>query len=295
MKQSFRLYRRKKVYYCQDNATGKQESLHTSDKVDAGRILHAKNEAGQMGTLNLQIARAYMVASDPLMPERTWREVIRFIIEQKTGPTRTRWENTEKDKALAALWNIRVVETRADQLLKMLKHGTVSTNVFLRRLHNYALDMNWLAWAILPRKQWPKSSTAKSAASRWRNTSRSLRAKKTRNGAIITSCCGFTGGSADGCRLAAAPGHQRTEGTGTVFYRRKKNGSGRACQRFGDRTAADSRAAAQVRPAFPVPDHSVKRTAPRNSSSAAVGWASRASRCTAIVTHGRNAPRRGYP
>ena len=64
MKQSFRLYRRKKVYYCQDNATGKQESLHPCDKVDAGRILHAKNEAGQMGTLNLQIARAYMVASE---------------------------------------------------------------------------------------------------------------------------------------------------------------------------------------------------------------------------------------
>jgi len=24
------------------------------------------------------------------------------------------------------------------------------------RIHNFALDMNWLPWSILPKRQWPK-------------------------------------------------------------------------------------------------------------------------------------------
>src|SRR5690348_9217647 len=102
MKQAFRLYRRSGIYYCHNNDTGQRESLRTSDKCDAKRLVHAKNEAACMGTLNLQIARAYMVAVDPHMPKRTWREVIRFIIEQKeAGPSRHRWESAEKIKRWA--------------------------------------------------------------------------------------------------------------------------------------------------------------------------------------------------
>jgi hypothetical protein len=62
-----------------------------------------------MGT-NLQVARAYMAVTDPHMPKRTWKEVIDFIIEQKEGPNRKRWVNVSKDKALAPLWSVRVVE-----------------------------------------------------------------------------------------------------------------------------------------------------------------------------------------
>ena len=42
--------------------------------------------------------------------------------------------------------------------LKVLElGGTVSTNVYLRRIHNFALDMNWLPWSIQgPNGQWPK-------------------------------------------------------------------------------------------------------------------------------------------
>lgn len=49
-----------------------------------------------------------------------------------------------------------IVETQADLLLQVLKEGTVSTNVHLRKIHNFCLDMNWLPWGILPKKQWPK-------------------------------------------------------------------------------------------------------------------------------------------
>jgi integrase len=33
--------------------------------------------------------------------------------------------------------------------------GTISTNVFLRRLHNFCVDMNWLPWPLIPKRQWP--------------------------------------------------------------------------------------------------------------------------------------------
>ncbi len=37
----------------------------------------------------------------------------------------------------------------------MLKKGTVSTNCYLRKTHNFALDMNWLPATVIPRRQWP--------------------------------------------------------------------------------------------------------------------------------------------
>jgi hypothetical protein len=40
-------------------------------------------------------------------------------------------------------------------LLKVLQTGTVSTNVFLRRLHNFCVGMNWLPWPLIPKRQWP--------------------------------------------------------------------------------------------------------------------------------------------
>ncbi len=45
MKLTFRLYRRGRRYYAQNNETGQQVSLHTSDKTEATRLLNAKNEA----------------------------------------------------------------------------------------------------------------------------------------------------------------------------------------------------------------------------------------------------------
>ncbi len=131
LKFRFRMYQRKRTYYVEDIQTGQQESLHTKDPVEAARLLNAKNETTFLAGSNLQVARAYMVASDPHMPERDWQEVVDFIIDQKAGPNKHRWQSFSKDRALKQLWKMRVVETRADQHLTMLKKGTVSTNVYL--------------------------------------------------------------------------------------------------------------------------------------------------------------------
>jgi hypothetical protein len=52
--------------------------------------------------------------------------------------------------------NLPILETNSEHFLKVLAAGSVSTNVYLPRIHNFALDMNWLSWSILPKRQWPK-------------------------------------------------------------------------------------------------------------------------------------------
>ena len=76
-------------------------------------------------------------------------------MKTKAGVTRRRWEGAIKDRAFGPLRQRVVLETSAEEFLRVLEAGTVSTNVFLRRLHNLAMDMNWLPWPIIPKKQWP--------------------------------------------------------------------------------------------------------------------------------------------
>jgi hypothetical protein len=228
------MYRRGGIYYCQNNETGKQESLHTGDKAEARRLLNAKNEALKMGTFNLHIARAYMVAVDPQMPNRTWKDVIRYIIDEKTGPNQKRWETVEKDKSLRGLWNLRVVESRADQLLTMVQKGTVSTNVYLRRLHNYTLDMNWLAWPIVPKKKWPKIVYPEKRGITLEEHQKIIARETNPERRDYYELLWYLGGSQTDVASLHAEDVNWTDCT--VFYRRKKNGKD-ALQHFGDKTA----------------------------------------------------------
>lgn len=71
MTEKFRIFRRASgVWYLEDRQTHFQESLCTRVKIEATRVLQAKNEAHRMPAVNLQIARAYVVAADPKMAAR---------------------------------------------------------------------------------------------------------------------------------------------------------------------------------------------------------------------------------
>jgi hypothetical protein len=157
MKQRFRLYRRKKGgrYYIHNELTGKQESLHTNDRAKARRLLHAKNEAGELPAINLQIARAYLAATDPQIATRTWQLVMDEPAKLKKGPTQDRWKRAMQDKAFDLIRQMPILETRPEHFLRVLENGTVCTNIFLRQLQNFALDMSWLPWPVLPKKRWP--------------------------------------------------------------------------------------------------------------------------------------------
>jgi hypothetical protein len=155
MKLKYRLFRRGQVFWCQDNYSGRQESLQTKDRTVAERLLHARNEAHQQPLISLQIARAYLLASDPQIGKRTWQEVMDEVVKLKDGVTQVRWQVATKDKSFDDLRHLPLLETRSEHLLRAMEAGKVSTNVFLRRIHNFALAMNWLPVPVIPRRQWP--------------------------------------------------------------------------------------------------------------------------------------------
>lgn len=159
MTQKFRLYRRSNGrFYLEDNTTGKQESLGTSEKAEATRLLLAKNEAAQQPSFNAQLARTYLAAADPTLARRTWKEVMGAFIAaraQKRESTRDRYDQAFREPVLARFATRRLLDTRPDDVLQLLNEGTVSTNLYFRRLHSYALMLGWLPWPILNYRQWP--------------------------------------------------------------------------------------------------------------------------------------------
>ncbi|PYJ96617.1 MAG: hypothetical protein DME23_19810, partial [Verrucomicrobia bacterium] len=118
--------------------------------------LNARNESFRQPHLNLQIAKAYLAGTDSRVPTRTWQNALDAIIEMKTGSTKDRWQRAAREKALDLIRNRVIVETQAEHLLASLKAGTVSTNVHLRKLHNFCISMNWLPWPIIPKRLWPE-------------------------------------------------------------------------------------------------------------------------------------------
>lgn len=185
MRKQFRLFRRGKVFWCQNNKTGKQSTLGTKDRVLAERVLHAKNEAHEQPSANPQIARAYLVASDPAFASRTWQSVMNEILRLKEAEvkgmrggevqpedekvfgalaTERRWRVALKAKALDELRAIPLLETRAEHFLRAIEKGRISTNVYLRRVHNFALAMNWLPVPVIPKRNWPKLITKQKRA-----------------------------------------------------------------------------------------------------------------------------------
>ena len=157
MKLRFISYRRSNgVFYCEDTVTRKQESLKTKDEASALTLLHSKNEAFRQPYLNQQIALAYLSATDAAAAKRTWQVAMDEMTSMKLGETKIRYERAMKDEAFDLIRQQPILETRAEHFLKVFRAGTVCTNIYLRRLHNFALDMNWLFKSVLPKKQWPK-------------------------------------------------------------------------------------------------------------------------------------------
>src|SRR5262245_26916946 len=125
MKSRFILFRRSGTFYCEDTETGKQTSLRTKDESEAQTILNAKNESRRQPALNLQLARTYLSAADPMIQKRTWKDALDTLVSMKKGSTQDRWFRAGRDKALASLLQRRVLETQAEHLVSALNGGTV--------------------------------------------------------------------------------------------------------------------------------------------------------------------------
>src|SRR5580698_2967350 len=131
MKQRYSVFLRPwGVYYYQDNTTGKQETLKTRDKDEAYRLVAAKNETEDAPAFSLHLARVYWKAGDPAAAKRTWQHVMDELPKLKAAETKKRWLTAIKDRAFDSIRKMVVLETQPEHFLKVLEHGSVSTNIY---------------------------------------------------------------------------------------------------------------------------------------------------------------------
>jgi len=254
MTQRYRKFKRTwGMYYAYDNVTGNSVSLKTRVKAEAEQKVNAMNEAERQPGISLGLARVYLNATDPKLATRTWQEVMEHIVEKKIDETRRRWDVAIKDKNFNRIRNLKVAETRAEHFDRALDDGKVSTNVYLRRIHNHALGMEWLLKSVIPRLQWPrpvfKQKRAITAAEHAAIVARELNPERHDFYELLW----HTGASqTDAACLTAEDVNWNTR---TISYCRKKlksrAGIKPALIRFGDEVAAILQRRPQTGPLFP--------------------------------------------
>ena len=210
------------VFYLKNKITGQQTSLKTSDKLEAQRILQARNEAEVQPHFNLSLARVYLNGADPKLATRTWQEVMEHIVARKSAATQARWATAIKDPNFDAIRHLCVAETRAEHFDKVLADGKVSSNVYLRRIHNHALGMEWLLRSVLPRLQWPRPVFKEKRAITAEEHASILAAEGNLERKVFYQMCWHLGGSQGD--VAALKGEDVDWANSTVSFRRKKTG-----------------------------------------------------------------------
>ena len=143
-------------FYCVDTVTGHRTSLLTSNEDEARQLVEAKNNSHRQPTLNLQLARAYLTATDPAYMSRTWQTVMDEIQTHGKEPTRIRYISAMKTRAFDSIRHKKLLETTVEDFLAILKNKQISVGHNLRRLHNLALMLGWLPVPLLAPCLWPK-------------------------------------------------------------------------------------------------------------------------------------------
>ncbi len=153
----YRLYRRANgIYYQEDTQTKAQLSLRTKDKHTAQEKLRAANESVAQPRLNLDLARIYLQAHDSDSTERTWKMVMTGFSERGRDSSRRRCRQAFSGQDFDSLRSTKIIETKAEDLLRVLHTGKPSVNHYLRRLVHHAENLWWLHWMIMAPDAWPK-------------------------------------------------------------------------------------------------------------------------------------------
>jgi integrase len=153
---------------------------------------------------------------------RTWQVPMDEMTTTKTGTTRVRHERAMQDKAFISIRSLPILETQPLHFLKVLEAGTVATNVFLRRIHNFALDMNWLPWPVVPKKQWSKVRFKDKRAVTFAEHQRIIATETNPERRAFYECCWHIGGAqSDVAELDAEDIDWKN---GVLAFRRKKTG-----------------------------------------------------------------------
>jgi integrase len=156
MRERFYIYRRRGIYYLQDSRSGKQQSLDTTEKKEALRLLEIKRQATESSTFNQIMLKTCLTTQDPLLAIRTWQNVMDQMKTHGRASTRLRCDRAMRSKELSSLKNIKLIETTAEDFLKLLRDPSHSVAHYLKRLHNLAVGLGWLSFPVLAPRLWPK-------------------------------------------------------------------------------------------------------------------------------------------
>src|SRR3974390_303200 len=127
-----------------------------------------------------------------------------------------------KDKNFDSLRNLPVAETRPEHFDRALADGKVSTNVYLRRIHNHALGMDWLFKSVIPRLQWPKVHYKEKRAITWEEHQKIIAAEMNAERKLLYQLCWHLGASQGD--IANLKGEDVDWKENTVSFIRRKTG-----------------------------------------------------------------------
>lgn len=223
MQLKYRLYRRSNGgFYWQENGSAKQGSLKTRDKAEAVSLLHAINEAHRQPTITLAVGRSYLAAHDPKMIKRTWQAVMDEMATHGIGTTQERCGRALRSRAYNAIRNKPLVETTGEDLLTIMHANGNSVSHYLRRLHNLAVNLGWLAWPVLAKAAWPKIRSQGKRAITPGEHERILQSERNPERRAYYALLYETGAAqSDAAELTAS---QIDRQNGILVYRRKKLG-----------------------------------------------------------------------
>jgi integrase len=122
----------------------------------ARKLVDATNEAHRNPLLNLQLARAYLAASDPAFVERTWQTVMDQMQARGKESSRSRFKFAYKHPAFDGLRHKPLMETTTADFFTVFKTNSAGTLHFAKRLHSFAANLGWLVMPIVTPKIWPK-------------------------------------------------------------------------------------------------------------------------------------------
>lgn len=222
MKQRFYLYRRGNRYYLQNARTGRQQSLETTDRKTASRLLEIKRQTAADPAYQQFVLKNCLATQDPLLSKRTWQTVMDQIQTHGKEATRLRCARAMRTAAFDRLCPVKLLETTAEDLPSVLNGGQVSVSHYLKRLHNLALGLGWLAFPVLAPRLWPKLNFQPKRALTRAEHLRILTAEKNSERNLYYRLLWEVGASQSDAAMLTAENIDRD--TKTLFYSRLKTG-----------------------------------------------------------------------
>jgi integrase len=223
MKIRYRLFKRGQFYYSEDAQTGKQQSLKTSNRTEAQRLVAAKNEAINNAQFTLAIGQTYLAITDAQILTRTWKEVMDVVAIRGGSSTQNRCLRAFRAPVFERIKKKPILQTTASDFLTMLTDRKSSTRHYLKLLHGAAFELGWLAGrTILTRKAWTPVVPKPKRAITWDEHCKIIASEQSRERQLFYEMLWETGASqTDASRFSSA----NVDWTNNTFvYCRAKTG-----------------------------------------------------------------------